>query len=103
MLFKLSQRERKKMLTISTIVTLLLISWIVFGPTGALKYYKITKDLETFRIQNQELEEQNKALREEVDKLLNDPKYIEEIARKKYGLIKKNEIIFDFEKEKKRK
>lgn len=102
MFLKLSQRERKKMLTISTIVALLLILWIVFSPNGALKYYQITKNLDAVRIQNQELEEQNKALSKEIAKLLNDPKYIEEIARKKYGLIKKNEIIFDFEKKKKK-
>ena len=96
--------ERKKILTTtSAIVGFVLVCWIVFGPTGALKYYRVTKELAAVRLEKQELEQQNKALREEVAKLLSDPKYIEEIARKKYGFIKKNEIIFEFPSKKKRK
>ena len=80
---------------------LLVGGWIIFGPSGALKYYKVTKELKTVRAEIKALESQNKALREEIAKLLSDPVYIEELARKKYGFIKKNEIIYDFEKKKK--
>lgn len=103
MLSKLSQIEQKKLITISTIIALALISWIVFSPKGLLKYFRLTETLETVKAENQKLEKENKELRQEVARLLNDPVYLEEIARKKYGLIKKNEIIFDFKKKKKRK
>ena len=43
-----------------------------------------------------ELEKENHDLRAEIDGLLNDPEYLEEIARKEYGLLRKNERVFDF-------
>lgn len=103
MLSKLSQKEQNKVITISIIIALILISWILFAPKSLLEYFKLTKNLETIKTENQKLEKQNKELRKEIARLLNDPAYLEEIARKKYGLIKKNEIVFDFEKKEKRK
>ena len=101
LLSNFSQRERKKILLISSVAVVLLLCWIVFSTNGALHYYKIFNELKAVRAENQQLQKQNKALREEIDKLLKDPEYIEEVARKKYGFIKENEIIFDFEKKKK--
>lgn len=95
-----SHRDRKRILTVSFVAGILLVCWVVFAPNGVLKYYKISRELKAVQAENKELQAQNKDLREEITKLLNDPKYIEEIARKKYGFIKENEIIFDFEKPK---
>ena len=103
MFSKFSHKERKKLLTASAIVAFLFICWIIFGPNGSLKYYQVTKELAAVRAENQELEKQNKALRKEVAKLLSDPEYIEETARKEYGLIQKNEIIFEFQQKKKKR
>lgn len=103
MLSKLSQIEQKRLITISLIIALILVFWIAFSPKGLLQYFRLTESLETVKAENQKLEKQNKELRQEIARLLNDPAYLEEIARKKYGLIKKNEIIFDFEKKEKRK
>lgn len=98
-----SHRDRKKLLLISSVAAVLLACWVIFSPNGGLKYYKISRKLKAVREENQQLQQQNKALREEITKLLNDPEYIEEMARKKFGLIKENEIIFDFERQKKKK
>ena len=98
-----SHRDKKRILVVSAIAGILLICWVIFSPNGALKYYQLSRKIEAVQTENQQLQEQNKALRAEVTKLLNDPKYIEEVARKKYGFIKGNEIIFDFERPKKGK
>jgi len=42
------------------------------------------------------LAEQNSALAEEIRRLKKDPAYLEDVARDEFGLIKKNEMIFDF-------
>jgi len=35
----------------------------------------------------------------EIDGLQDDPEYLEEVARKEYGLLKKNERVYDFSKD----
>lgn len=87
---------------ISAIVTMIVVLWIFFSPMGLLKYYQIRKELNEVQAANQELSESNEKLRAEIDKLKNDPAFLEELARKEYGLIKKNEIIFQFTNKQKR-
>jgi len=46
-----------------------------------------------------ELEKENSALQEEINRLQNDSEYLEEVARREYGLLRKNERVFDFSKD----
>ena len=48
------------------------------------------------------LEQQNRDLQAEIEQLKNDAEYLEQVAREKHGLLKKNEMVFDFSKEKKK-
>jgi len=43
------------------------------------------------------MEEENRRLREEMKRLQNEKRYIEEIARKELGLVKEGEIIYQFD------
>ncbi|MBU0485155.1 MAG: septum formation initiator family protein [Proteobacteria bacterium] len=94
--------NKKSVFMISAIVTMIVVLWIFFSPMGLLKYYQIRKELNEVQAANQELSESNEKLRAEIDKLKNDPAFLEELARKEYGLIKKNEIIFQFTNKQKR-
>lgn len=78
-------------------------AWSVFGPFGALKYYQATNELETVKAQNQRLTKDNVNLRKEIIKIRTDPAYLEEVARKEFGLLKKNEVVYEFNTKKKRK
>ena len=91
---KNSNFENKKWLFVSVILILLFILWHVISPNGALKYYNIRKQLDENLAKNEILKKENNTLRKEIDKLENDPLYIEKIARGKYGMIKKNEILY---------
>ena len=90
------RHKRKTILIISAVVAFLLALWITFSPNGIWKYSAIKKELKKIKAENKTLEAQNKALSEEIFKLKNDSDYLKEIARKNYGLIQKNEIIFEF-------
>jgi len=46
----------------------------------------------------QRTEQENKILQGDIDKLLNDPEFLEEVARKEYNLLRKNEKVYDFSK-----
>ncbi len=90
--------KEKKWPFISIILILLFILWHIISPNGALKYYFIREQLDESLAKNEILEKENNALREDINKLKNDPLYIEKIAREKYGMIKKNEILYKIKK-----
>ncbi len=83
-----------------TIVTLLLL-WILFAPNGVMRYLRLQRQVTNILAANGEITKQNKELDAEVQRLEKNKAYIEEIARMNYGLIKKNEIIFQFKSRKK--
>lgn len=102
MLANLSETDRKKVLLYSVLIVAVVGVWSVFGPYGALKYYGVTNELNEILAQNEQLREANTALRQEINKLKKDPVYLEEVARRQFGLIKKNEVIYEFPEKKKR-
>jgi len=102
MLANLSENDRKKVLLYSVLIVTVVGVWSIFGPYGALKYYGIANELNEISTQNEQLREANTALRQEINKLKKDPVYLEEVARRQFGLIKKNEVIYEFPEKKKR-
>ena len=102
MLANLSETDRKKVLLYSMLIITVVGAWAVFGPYGALKYYGVASELDEILAQNEQLREANASLRQEIDKLKHDPVYLEEVARRQFDLIKKNEVIYEFPEKKKR-
>ena len=99
---KFTNREQKILLYTGLFFVLLILVWIVFAPNrGILDMVQAQKKLEKLQADNRKLEEENKALRQEIDRLQKDPAYLEEKARKEYGLIKENEVLYIFDKDKK--
>lgn len=98
----LSESDRKKVLLYSVLIVTVVGAWSIFGPYGALKYYGVANELDEILAQNEQLRESNTALRQEINKLKKDPVYLEEVARRQFGLIKKNEVIYEFPEKKKR-
>lgn len=102
MLANLSETDRKKVLLYSVLIVTVVGVWSVFGPYGALKYYRVANELDEVLAQNERLREANTALKQEINKLRHDPVYLEEVGRRQLGLIKKNEVIYEFPEKKKR-
>lgn len=68
-----------------------------FGDKGLLHLIKIKKDLYQIQEHNNRIEEENNRLMDEVRRLKNDRRYIEEIARKELGMVKEDEIVYQFD------
>ncbi|RZW27380.1 MAG: septum formation initiator family protein, partial [Desulfobulbaceae bacterium] len=49
--------------------------------------------------QTEALIKSNEELQAEIERLKHDQAYLEQVAREKYGLLKKNERVFDFSKD----
>ena len=76
--------------------------WLLFAPgTGVYSLLKLRNKAMQLEEQNEHLLNANKKLLVEIDRLENDKEYLEQIARKKYGLLKQNEQVFDFSSRKK--
>jgi len=96
MLNRMSIREKRKLRNLIVSAMLIFAVWFFFSPWGYFKYYRITNELEDLKKANSEIELKNQTLEKEIERLKNDPAYIEKVAREKFGLVKKNELVFDF-------
>jgi len=79
----------------------IILSWLAFGDRGFIHLYRMEKERQEYIIKIKGLETANKKLMDEIDKLRNDREYIESTARQELGLVKENEVIFRFSKDKK--
>ena len=94
---KLSPLQRSRLIKVVAVLIVLALSWLLFAPEmGLISLQKERNRLEALRQQKQELEQQNAALQQEIDKIYSDIDYFERLAREKHGLLKKNEMLFDF-------
>lgn len=79
------------------------LAWIILAPrSGILAYLQQRSELRELREKTVFLEQSNEKLKEEVDRLRDDPAYLEEVARREQGLLKKNEYIYDFSQQRKK-
>jgi cell division protein FtsB len=87
--------SRKQGMLLGTAVLLLmaLLFFIVFSERGLAELSQSKKERDRIREHNQQLTQENLTLGVEIDRLKNDPHYIESVARKEFGMIGQNEIV----------
>lgn len=99
MLNKFSSREKKLLPYFGLFFALLLILWFIFAPNrGLISLHNSKQEIAKLQEDNKRLSEENKALQEEIKRLQKDPDYLEEKARKEYGMLKENEVLYIFKK-----
>ena len=93
----LSPLQQKKLYRISFLLVGLFLLFLFFTPGKGLYFLRKQKmQVATLNAEKQELEKKNKALREEIKRVTTDVRYLEEVAREQHGLLKKDEMVFDF-------
>jgi cell division protein FtsB len=73
-----------------------ILFFTVFGERGLLRIYEMRQEKRRIDDKVTELKTENDQLRTEIAALHNDRYYLERIARKDLGLVKPNEIIYQF-------
>ena len=58
----------------------------------------LKEDREKIRIANARLREENQKLAEQIQRMNHNKKEVEKIAREELGLVKKGEVVYQFEK-----
>jgi len=73
-----------------------ILYFTVFGDRGLLRIYHLNKEKQEVQQRLETLKGDNMKLVREVDALKNDRRYLESIARRDFGMVRKNEIIYQF-------
>jgi cell division protein FtsB len=93
---QLNSKEKRWLLLVCMLSFGAVSCWLLFSPNGILTYHNVKKQLAEVKAENEQLKEENRLLQQKIDKIKNDPAYLEEIARREYDLLKKNEAVFEF-------
>ncbi len=91
-------KKYKPLICFICICLIATLYWVLYAPYGAVEYSQIDSDIKKLSSDIEMLSNQNNAMKEEINKLQNDSQYVEDIARKDLGLLKKNELVFEFKK-----
>ena len=77
-------------------VLLLMVLLIIFGDKGLMDYNILKGKLNTLSEFNHNMVSENRLLEKEILLLRRDLRYIEAIARKELGMVKKGDIVYRF-------
>lgn len=69
---------------------------LIFEPEGLPRLRALEKELASVRGENDDMRREVERLRVEVRQLREDPAAIERIARDELGMVRRNEIVFQF-------
>lgn len=75
---------------------LFILFFTVFGERGLLRIYEMKREKESIDRSISELNTENQKLRLSIEALRNDPHHLERIARKELGLVRPNEVVYQF-------
>jgi cell division protein FtsB len=92
---------QKKMYVIPGICLVFILFFTVFGDKGLLRIYELKQDKNKIEARLLDSRTDNDKLKREIVALKSDRRYLESIARKDFGLVRSNEIIYQVPQEKK--
>ena len=81
------------MVSVAILILFSILLLIVFAENGLVDLNSLRKERDRLIEKNESLARDNLALYNEIERLKNDNKYIENIARQELGMIGKDEVI----------
>lgn len=95
----------KQNIILSLIILILfsLLLLIIFGDNGLVDFVLIKGERDRLVEKNEKLNQENLVMYREIDRLKNDPKFVENVVRQELGVIGKNEIVFKTDKKQNKK
>jgi cell division protein FtsB len=77
-------------------VIIFILYFTVFGDRGLLRINHLHRDRDDMQQHLLELKGENERLKREIAALQSDRRYLESIARRDFGLVRSNEVIYQF-------
>jgi cell division protein FtsB len=88
------------MFVLAIMTMFLMLLFIAFGENSLTDLYKLKMEKDNLSKKNDALKKENLSLYREIERLKNDPSYVEDVARKELGVIGKDEMIIKVKKKK---
>jgi cell division protein FtsB len=92
---------QKKMYIIPVGCLAFILFFTVFGDKGLLRIFELKQDKNKIEERLADSRTENDKMKREIVALKSDRRYLESIARKDFGLVRSNEVIYQFPQEKK--
>ena len=92
---------QKKMYFIPLGCLAFILFFTVFGDKGLLRIFELKQDKNKIEARLADSKTENEKMKREIVALKSDRRYLESIARKDFGLVRSNEVIYQFPQEKK--
>ncbi|MBW2567208.1 MAG: septum formation initiator family protein [Deltaproteobacteria bacterium] len=90
--------KQKIMIAIGMLALFSFLFVIAFGDRGAVDLYQLHLKKVRLNGLSFEVEKKNTALYRNIQRLKNDPEYMEDIARTELGMVGKDELVYQFRK-----
>jgi len=84
---------RKLLIAFAVALFLGLIGLGLFGDRGLISYHKLRRDRVKLEQDADQLRKENQSLRQKIELLGSDLKYLEKLARQKLGMVRPDEVI----------
>ncbi len=75
-----------------------MILFAVFGSRGLVQIYHLKDERARIQASNARMQEENKKLAWQIDRLRHSKEEVEKVAREDLGLVREGEIVYQFEK-----
>ncbi len=92
---------QKRMYFIPAGCLVFILFFTVFGDKGLLRIFELKQDKNKIDARLADSRSDNEKLKLEIVALKSDRRYLESIARKDFGLVRTNEVIYQFPQGKK--
>jgi cell division protein FtsB len=89
-------RKKYLLFVVGFVSTMFLFT--IFGGRGLIQIYHLKEEKERIKIVNARLREENQKLAEQIKRMKHSKEEVEKIAREELGLVKKGEVVYQFER-----
>lgn len=86
----------KRWLYIPLVAFLVILFFTIFGERGLLHIHHLKQEQDELGKRLAEMQRENERLRREIAALHTDRQHLENLARREFGLVKPNEVVYRF-------
>lgn len=90
------EKSGKRLPVFPVLIVLLLLGLAVFGDKGLVKVIKLNGHRASLELEVARLEQVRDELHQEIEALNSDHRYLERLARRELGMVKDDELVYQF-------
>ena len=87
------ESKQKTLISFCILTLFAMLLFSLFSDKGLSDFFALKSERDRLVHENIQLKKENDTLYRTIERLRNDPEYIESVARKELGMIKKDEVI----------